>query len=113
AFTLTAAYFQAILTYTPVFPNAQRLTPNALSWPHFAFLAGQAAVFWLLIGYLLRRAKLPDLAAPLLTLAGGIALLSGVLGVLTVQTRGEGRWTILALGWAGAVWFGLWLQEQG
>src|SRR5690554_3471576 len=29
------------------------------------------------------------------------------------MTPDEGRWTILTLGWAGAVWFALWHLEQG
>ncbi|HLV81268.1 MAG TPA: zinc ribbon domain-containing protein, partial [Chthonomonadaceae bacterium] len=107
ALTLTAAYLHHLLTRTALFSS----TP-ALSWPHFAFLAAQAGVFWLVVGWeLSRRWKQTDLAAPLLTLAGGLSLLGSAIGLMTVQTPNQGSWTILALGWGGAIWFGLWLLD--
>ena len=107
--TLTAAYLHHLLTFT-----AWYIMPPTLSWPHFAFYAMQASLLWLLIGWKLRaRLNRADLAQPLLTLAGGLALANAIAALLTVQTPGEGKWSILALGWAGAVWFALWTMEQG
>lgn len=109
AVTLTSAYLHHLLTRTTLFAP----TP-ALSWPHFAFLAAQAGVFWLVIGWeLALRWKQTDLAAPLLTLAGGLSLLSSAIGLMTVQTPNQGSWSILTLGWGGVIWFGLWLLEIG
>jgi hypothetical protein len=107
--TLTAAYLHHLLTLT-----AWYVTPPALSWPHFAFYAVQASLLWLLIGWQIRvRLNRADLAQPLLALAGGLALANAALALLSVQTPGEGKWSVLALGWVGAVWFALWVMEQG
>lgn len=107
--TLTAAYLHSLLTRTALFHAAA-----PISGPYFAFLAVQAAVVWLAAGwYLARSRKRDDLAAPLLALAGGLNLLSAAIGLFTVHTPHQGSWTILTLAWAGAVWSGLWLLDQG
>ena len=68
----------------------------------------QAALVWLIAGWHLHRAgNRADLAAPLLTLAGGLSLASAVLALVMVQTAGQGVWSILTLGWTGAIWLGL------
>jgi hypothetical protein len=110
ALTLTAAYLHHLLTRTALFVAP----PAPLSWPHAAFLAVQAGLFWMLVaGHVQRRLRLPALAAPLQAIAAGVALLSAVTALLTVQTPDEGRWSILTLGLAGGIWFGLWLLGQG
>ncbi len=117
--TLTAAYLHHLLTQTAFFDslaNSARIRPlgHFLSGPHFAFLAVQAAVLWLTGGWIVRRfTKRLDLAHPLLRLAGCLSVACSALALVTVQTSGEGHWTILTLGWAGSVCFGLWALEQG
>jgi hypothetical protein len=109
AVTLTTAYLHYLLTQTPLLDAVE-----PLSWPRVAFFSVQAALFWIGVGWYAQKARSrADLAAPLKTLAGGIALASALLGVLTVTTPNEGRWTILTLAWAGAVWFGMWLLGEG
>jgi hypothetical protein len=110
ALTLTGAYLNHLLAQTSLLPA----TPATLSLPHFAFLSVQAGLVWLGLGWHLRRLQQrADLAAPLLILAGSLSLASALLALLTVQTVGQGAWSILTLGWTGAVWFGLWLLESG
>ena len=119
AVTLTAAYLHILFTHSVLlgmrassFPSLFPMSP--LSGPRFAQLAVDAGIVWLAVGWHVRRSlKRRDLAQPLLTLAGALALFSGVIGLLTIHTPHEGKWTILALGWSGAIWFGLWLLEQG
>ena len=109
AATLTGAYIHSLLARTDL-PHL----PGAISWPHFAFLAIQAGAFWLAAGWNVRRRfNRPELAAPLLLLAGMVALGAAWIALVHVQTPNEGRWTILTLAWGGAVWFGLWMLETG
>ncbi len=115
--TLSAAYVHHLLSLTAWYASwyaPSHVPAPALSWPRFAFDMAQASLLWLLIGWQLRkRLNCPDLALPLLPLAGSLALASGIIALLNVQMPREGMWSILTLGAAGVAWFGLWAMEQG
>ena len=109
AATLTGAYLHHLAALTDLPRHS-----GGMGWPHFAFFAIQAAAFWLALGWNVRRRfRKPELAAPLLLLAGMITLGAAWIALVNVQTPNEGRWTILTLAWGGAVWFGLWMLETG
>ncbi len=111
--TLSAAYTHHLLSLTTWYTPSYIHSPT-LFWPKFACYMAQASLLWLWLGWQLRsRFNRSDLAQPLLALAGSLAMASGVIALLTVQTPGEGKWSILTLGWAGAAWFLLWIMEQG
>ncbi len=109
AVVLTMAYHHLLFSKTSLLSAAP-----TLHWSLFAFLAIQPGLLWLATGWFLKsRTHRLDLGAPLLTLSAGIALFSGVTALLSLPTHQQGTFSILTLAWGGAIWFGLWLAEQG
>lgn len=105
ASTLAAAYLCYLLPQAAV---------HAISWPRCAFLGIQSGVVWLIVGtHLKRNCDRCDLAVPLLWLARIVAGICAGAALCSVETPGQGAWTILTLAWCGAICFGMWLLEEG